>query len=104
MTGILLFFDISSGEILIILVIAFLVFGPSKFPELARKVGKGINEIKRASESIKREINQEAGKIEDSVKVEDKKKPLSPKDQDQLEMPKKKNKATEDSNSDPETK
>ncbi len=104
MTGILLFFDISSGEILIILVIAFLVFGPSKFPELARKVGKGINEIKRASESIKREINQEAGKIEESVKVEDKKEPAHPKDQDQVEMPKKDNKGKEDSNSDPETK
>ena len=99
-----MFFDISSGEILIILVIAFLVFGPSKFPELARKVGKGINEIKRASESIKREINQEAGKIEDSVKVEDKKKTSAPKDQDQVEMPKKDSTAKEESNSDPEKK
>lgn len=104
MTGTLLFFDISSGEILIILVIAFLVFGPSKFPELARKVGKGINEIKRASESIKREINQEAGKIEESVKVEDKKKTVGPKDQDQVEIPKEESKSKEDINSESETK
>lgn len=71
MTTTLLFFDISSGEIFIILIIAFLVFGPSKFPDLARKLGKGINEIRRASDSIKKEITQEANKVEKSVKVED---------------------------------
>ncbi len=69
MSGILLFFDISTGEILIILVIAFLVFGPQKFPELARKIGRGINEVKRASESIRDEITREADKIEKEVDI-----------------------------------
>lgn len=69
MPGTLLFFDISTGEILIILVIAFLVFGPQKFPELARKIGKGINEVKRASASIREEITRETDKIEKDVDI-----------------------------------
>ena len=64
MYPVLLLFDISGGELLIILVIAFIVFGPSKLPELARKIGRGMNEIRRASDEIKREINKETRKFE----------------------------------------
>ncbi len=56
----LLFFDFGSGEILLILLVAFLIFGPDKIPELSRNIGKFINDIKRASEDIKTEINREA--------------------------------------------
>lgn len=56
----LLFFDFGSGEILLIVLAAFLIFGPSKIPEIARGLGKFINDIKRASEDIKTEINREA--------------------------------------------
>jgi len=51
-----LFFDISSGELIIIVAAIFLVFGPKKIPEIARKIGKGINEVKKASNDIKDEI------------------------------------------------
>ena len=64
MPGILLFFDISGGELMVILLVAFLVFGPSRIPEIARKIGKGMNEIRRASDEIKREISKEARKLE----------------------------------------
>jgi TatA/E family protein of Tat protein translocase len=70
MPGILLFFDISGGELMVILIVAFLVFGPKKIPEIARKIGKGMNEIRRASDEIKREINKEARKLENEVNVE----------------------------------
>ena len=56
----LLFFDFGSGEIMLIVLAAFLIFGPSKIPEIARGLGKFINDIKRASEDIKTEINREA--------------------------------------------
>lgn len=56
----ILFFDFGSGEILLIVLAAFLIFGPSKIPEIARNLGKFINDIKRASEEIKTEINREA--------------------------------------------
>ena len=68
---ILLFFDFGSGEILLIVLAAFLIFGPSKIPEIARNLGKFINDIKRASEDIKTEINKEADRIERDKKLKE---------------------------------
>lgn len=67
----LLFFDLGSGEILLIVIAVFLIFGPSKIPELARGLGKFINEVKRASEDIKTEINREADRQEREKKLEE---------------------------------
>ncbi len=61
---VLLFFDISGGELFVILLVAFVVFGPSKIPEVARKIGRGLNEVRRASDEIKREITKETKKME----------------------------------------
>ena len=80
MNNILLFFDISTGEIFIILIIGFLIFGPKKIPEIARKVGKGMGEIKRATNDIKKEIHNEINKIETSVKLEEKQEKKNDKD------------------------
>jgi len=68
---VLLFFDISGGEMLVILLVAFVVFGPSRIPEIARKLGRGISEVRRASDEIKREINKEARKMESSFSTDD---------------------------------
>ncbi len=65
-----LFFDISTGEIVIILMVVFIVFGPSKIPELSKKIGRGIYEIKRASNEIKREIDSEVRKLEREVDLD----------------------------------
>ncbi|MBN3036536.1 MAG: twin-arginine translocase subunit TatB [Bacteroidales bacterium] len=65
--GLLLFFDISSGELLVILVVAFLVFGPRKLPEMARTLGKGINELRRATSDIRQEIQREAAGIRKEI-------------------------------------
>jgi sec-independent protein translocase protein TatA len=70
-TPVLLFFDISGGEMLIILLVAFIVFGPSRIPEVARKIGRGINEVRRASDEIKREINKETRKMDSSFSMDD---------------------------------
>lgn len=48
-----------------------LVFGPSKIPEMARGLGKFINEIKRASEDIKTEINKEADRLDREKRLEE---------------------------------
>ncbi len=60
----LLFFDFGAGEIMLVVLAVLLVFGPSKIPEIARNIGKFINEIKRASEDIKTEINREADRLD----------------------------------------
>lgn len=41
-------------EILIILVIALIVFGPRKLPELGKSIGQGLAQFRRASEDFKR--------------------------------------------------
>lgn len=66
----LLFLDISFGEIFIIIVVIFIIFGPQKIPEFARKAGKGIREIKKASADIRREINQEVNNYKTDIDLE----------------------------------
>lgn len=66
----LLFLNISGGEILLILIVVYLVFGPKKIPEIARMVGKGINEMRRATDDIRREFNQEVSGIKKDMSVD----------------------------------
>ena len=49
-------FGLGVWEILVILVIALLVFGPAKLPELARSLGRGLAEFRRASTEIRSSI------------------------------------------------
>jgi TatA/E family protein of Tat protein translocase len=49
-------FGIGMTELLVILVIGLLVIGPKKLPELARSLGKGLAEFRRASTEIRREF------------------------------------------------
>jgi TatA/E family protein of Tat protein translocase len=44
--------DISAIQIVIVLVIALLVFGPKRLPELGRQVGKGLREAKRQMNEV----------------------------------------------------
>lgn len=60
----LLFFNISTGEIFIVILVIFVIFGPGKIPEIAKKLGRALYEVKRASSDIKREIDIEVRKIE----------------------------------------
>ena len=51
-------FGLGVPEIILIMVVLLVVFGPSKIPELARSLGKGINEFKKASKEVQNELNQ----------------------------------------------
>ena len=59
---------IGTGEIFVIILAVLLLFGAKKIPELARGLGKGLNEFKKASDDIKREISNSGGGIIESVK------------------------------------
>jgi sec-independent protein translocase protein TatA len=63
----LAFFNISGGEIFIILLVVFIIFGPDKIPEIARWVGKGLAEVKKATSEIREEIDKETGDIRKSA-------------------------------------
>src|SRR5689334_14088700 len=69
-SGVLLFLDIGSGELILILAAALLLFGGEKLPGLAKGLGKGIREFKDASEGVKREINNQIDNYENKKKDE----------------------------------
>jgi len=49
-------FNIGPTELLVILVIALLVFGPSRLPEVGRTIGKAMREFRKASDEIREEF------------------------------------------------
>jgi len=51
-------FNFSVPELLIILVIALVVFGPAKLPEIGKAFGKSIREFKSATTDVKDEMNK----------------------------------------------
>jgi len=57
-------FNIGFGELLIIVAIALIVFGPNKLPELARAFGKAMREFKKATEEIKESFEAETRDLE----------------------------------------
>jgi sec-independent protein translocase protein TatA len=57
-----MFLFISGGEIFVILIVVVMVFGADKLPEIARELGKGMRQIKNATNDIKREIHSSAEK------------------------------------------
>lgn len=52
------------SETLVLVVLAYLLFGPKKLPEIARAVGKALNEFKRASNEFKAQIASEISQLE----------------------------------------
>ncbi len=51
-------------EILFILVLALLVFGPRKLPEVGRTIGRALGEFRRATGDLKRSFDQEVSTLE----------------------------------------
>lgn len=60
-------FGLGPTELVIILVIALIIFGPKRLPEMGKAIGKAINEFKRSSQEIQEQVTK-------SVSLEDEKK------------------------------
>jgi sec-independent protein translocase protein TatB len=62
---------VSFGETIFLFVLALVVFGPKKLPEIARQVGRYLNEFKRASNEFRSQIEQEISHLdrEDARKI-----------------------------------
>jgi TatA/E family protein of Tat protein translocase len=59
-------FDIGMQELLVILVIALIVFGPNKIPELAKSFGKALREFKKATDEMKNSFEEEGEEFKNS--------------------------------------
>lgn len=64
-----MFLFISGAEIFVILLIVVMLFGADKLPEIARGLGKGMRQIKDATNDIKREIKNTAEKNDFDIDV-----------------------------------
>lgn len=73
-------FGIGMPELLLILGLALIVLGPKKLPELARALGKGLAEFRRATDELKDEFRQMEREVEDaSESATDKDEPVPEK-------------------------
>ena len=61
-----MFGSIGMPEMIIILVVALIIFGPRKLPELGKSLGRSLNEFKKASNELRNTLEEE-------IKVEEKK-------------------------------
>lgn len=60
-------FGIGLPEMILILVVALLVFGPKKLPEIGRSLGKAIRGFQDASKEFENEFKKETQQLEESV-------------------------------------
>ena len=58
---------ISGQEIFIVIIVALVLFGANKMPELMKGLGKGMSEFKKAADEIKREIEDSTSDIKKDI-------------------------------------
>lgn len=72
-----MFGSIGMPELIIILVIALIIFGPRKLPELGKSLGRSLNEFKKASTDLQNTLEQEI-RIEEQKESAAKTEPTAP--------------------------
>ena len=63
-----MFGSIGGPELIVIFVLALLIFGPRKLPELGRMVGKGLSEFRRAASDLKESLEVEVAREDASAR------------------------------------
>ena len=63
-------FGLGIPELIVIFIIALVVFGPKKLPDLGRALGKGIAEVKRATQEVQNTIETEVRAAESKIDIE----------------------------------
>lgn len=58
------FMNLGFPEMIFLFMLALLIFGPKKLPEIGRQVGRALSEFKRASDEFKSQIQSEINKID----------------------------------------
>jgi sec-independent protein translocase protein TatA len=73
-------FGLGLPEMIVILVVAVLIFGPKKLPEIGRSMGKAIRGFQEASREFESEFKKEAEQLEAAAKRESAVKSAAPSD------------------------
>jgi sec-independent protein translocase protein TatA len=73
-----MFGPIGMPELIVIMVIALIIFGPRKLPELGRSLGRSLNEFKRASNELKHTLDEEI-RVEEQKSAERQQPPEVPR-------------------------
>ena len=61
-------FDLGTQELIVIFIVAFLVFGPKKLPELGRTLGKGMRELKSAMKGVRDSFEEAESDVTEEMK------------------------------------
>lgn len=64
-------FGIGMPELMVIMVVALVVLGPKRLPEIARALGKGLAEFRRATSDVNEELRKAQRAIEDEARAAD---------------------------------
>ncbi len=74
-------FDLGIQELILIFVVALLVFGPKRLPEIAQSLGRAVGELKKAMNGVKDQIDSEMRDVKDIKELKDLKDPIALKNE-----------------------
>ena len=84
-------FGLGIPELIVIFVIALVVFGPKRLPDLGRSVGRAMSEFKKASQEFQDSVKEEMKEVEKTAQVEEIKtlgQEIAPVSREQIFVPK----------------
>ena len=81
-----MFGSIGLPELIVIFIIALLVFGPKKLPEVGKSVGKAIREFKKASDELRTKVEDEINASEIKTEIKEVQKDLNSVNSDLNEL------------------
>lgn len=63
-------FDVGGGELLLIVLVILLLFGPKHLPELSRMLGKGWRQLQKAQEELRHQLRELSAELAETSSVE----------------------------------